>query len=135
MRGGDFGKAQESLMDRDFKTLLPPVTDLVLSAGREIMNVYVSDEFEARRKEDDLPLTEADCRSHEILISRLAALTPEIPVVSEEDKERIVAEQPGGEPFWLVDPLDGTKEFLKRSGEFTVNVGLNTKERQPLCAL
>lgn len=95
---------------------------LVRAAGREIMQVYATD-FEVRGKVDDSPVTEADKRAEKVILQGLAELSPEIPVISEEatasGSRAEVAER-----FWLVDPLDGTKEFISRNGEFTVNLAL-----------
>ncbi|MEO5671502.1 MAG: 3'(2'),5'-bisphosphate nucleotidase CysQ [Ramlibacter sp.] len=96
------------------------IEDLILlarAAGREILDVYSRDiSFQA--KQDHSPLTQADLRSHDVIMRGLRELTPDVRVVSEEGE---VCEVPKG-PFWLVDPLDGTKEFLARNGEFTVNI-------------
>ena len=75
-------------------------------------------------KEDSSPLTIADKKSNDIICSSLASLTPEIPIVSEENKQVSYSERKNYEVFWQVDPLDGTKEFIKRNGEFTVNIAL-----------
>ncbi len=89
------------------------------AAGDAILKVYATD-FEVHEKADDSPVTEADRRAEAVILPALAALTPDIPVISEET-ERIPSV---GDRFWLVDPLDGTKEFIKRNGEFTVNIAL-----------
>ncbi|HEY3445726.1 MAG TPA: 3'(2'),5'-bisphosphate nucleotidase CysQ [Myxococcales bacterium] len=100
------------------EALLP----LVRAAGRQILEVYATD-FAVRGKADASPVTEADERAEAVILAGLAALAPEIPVVAEESvaagRVPKVAER-----FWLVDPLDGTKEFVGRNGEFTVNIGL-----------
>lgn len=95
--------------------------DLVLEAGRRILPIY-GREISVELKDDRSPLTEADRLAHEILCKGLQGVVKDCPVVSEESADnRDVA---GRDQFWLVDPLDGTKEFLKKSGEFTVNVAL-----------
>lgn len=92
-------------------------------AGRAIMDVYATD-FSVEQKEDFSPLTAADMASHHAIAAGLAKLTPDIPVLSEESGS-ITWEQRREWPcFWMVDPLDGTKEFVKRNGEFTVNIAL-----------
>ncbi|MDY6910262.1 MAG: 3'(2'),5'-bisphosphate nucleotidase CysQ [Thermodesulfobacteriota bacterium] len=96
---------------------------LVRSAGDAILEVYRGT-FDVEHKEDRSPLTVADTRSHRILADGLKALTPGIPVLSEEGKHVAYAHRRHWERFWLVDPLDGTKEFIKRNGEFTINVAL-----------
>ncbi len=95
-------------------------------AGKAIMEVYATD-FEVQRKEDYSPLTLADTRSNGIITDRLRSAYPEIPVVSEEGKEVPYEVRSKWDRFWLVDPLDGTKEFVKRNGEFTVNIALVEK--------
>lgn len=92
-------------------------------AGKAILEIYETD-FEVHRKEDRSPLTEADTRSHQIISRALKAAYPDIPVLSEEGKEIDYSERKSWHRFWLVDPLDGTKEFVKRNGEFTVNIAL-----------
>ncbi len=103
----------------DVETLLT----LVEQAGEAIMEVY-SQDFEVQTKEDDSPLTQADLAAHHILESGLQKLTPELPVFSEEGKAPDFAERSQWARYWLIDPLDGTKEFVSRNGEFTVNVAL-----------
>lgn len=96
---------------------------LVREAGRAAM-VFYGPETEVTLKEDKTPLTAADRASHEILITGLEKLFPGIPVISEEGRIAPFAERAAWKRFWLVDPLDGTKEFIKGNGEFTVNVAL-----------
>jgi 3'(2'), 5'-bisphosphate nucleotidase len=101
------------------------VIALAQEAGVAILEVYHRDgAMSVERKGDDSPLTEADTRSHAVIVAGLAALTPEIPVVSEEDGQALGATEEQRGWYWLVDPLDGTKEFVKRTGEFTVNIAL-----------
>lgn len=96
---------------------------LAKEAGAAIMAVYDSP-FAVEMKEDKSPLTAADRASHEVIEAGLLALHPEIPVLSEEGKGIPYEERAEWRRFWLVDPLDGTKEFIKRNGEFTVNIAL-----------
>jgi 3'(2'), 5'-bisphosphate nucleotidase len=103
--------------------LLDAVIDISRRAGREILDVYGTD-FEARAKADNSPLTEADLRAHRLIVAALSALQPHLPVLSEESAEIPFSERSGWERYWLVDPLDGTKEFVSRNGEFTVNIAL-----------
>ena len=102
--------------------LLDAVAKITRDAGRVILEVYATD-FAVRGKDDASPVTEADERAEQLILPALAALTPGVPVVAEEEVAagRIPAV---GERFWLVDPLDGTKEFISRNGEFTVNIAL-----------
>jgi len=111
--------------------LLPAVLSLVAEAERAILEVYVSS-HDVEYKSDDSPITRADRAAHEILDAGLARLTPGIPVLSEESAEQHAREVRGKwREFWLVDPLDGTKEFISRNGEFTVNVAL-VRNHQPV---
>ena len=92
-------------------------------AGRAILDVYEQD-FSVTHKQDDSPLTQADLASNTIICDALAALTPNIPLLSEESAEIDFATRSQWRQYWLVDPLDGTREFVKRNGEFTVNIAL-----------
>ncbi len=92
-------------------------------AGNEIMKIYVSD-FMVETKSDSSPLTEADHRSNAIILAALKKLHPEIPFISEETKMTAYEERKNWNRFWLIDPIDGTKEFIKKNGEFTVNIAL-----------
>ncbi|HYC02485.1 MAG TPA: 3'(2'),5'-bisphosphate nucleotidase CysQ [Azospirillaceae bacterium] len=107
----------------DIPALLPTVRGIALEAGTAILRVYAT-EFDAARKADGSPVTAADNAAEAVILPALRALTPHIPIVSEEAFERGEIPEVTGTPFWLVDPLDGTKEFLKRNGEFTVNIAL-----------
>ena len=95
-----------------------------LAAGEEILKVYNSDDFDVSLKDDNSPLTKADLASHEIISRVLEERAPDLPLLGEEGKEIGFAERARWEAFWLVDPLDGTKEFIKRNGEFTINIAL-----------
>jgi 3'(2'), 5'-bisphosphate nucleotidase len=110
--------------------LLVPVLEIAKSAGRGIMSIYDRGaigggpgEIETVLKDDSSPLTEADLLSHRIIAEACARLAPEIPLVSEEDPASLAHRSPVGR-FWLIDPMDGTREFLARNGEFTVNIAL-----------
>jgi 3'(2'), 5'-bisphosphate nucleotidase len=102
-------------------------TDLAVDAAREIMRIYAGDLGE-RTKVDKSPVTDADHAAEAVIVAGLRALTPDVPVVAEEEMAsgRLPGQNVGsrGDAFWLVDPLDGTKEFIKRNGEFTVNIAL-----------
>ena len=99
------------------------LVDLAHKAGLAILEVYETD-FEVMGKADDSPLTQADLAAHRVLVAGLAELTPHIPVLSEEEKAPEFAVRQSWERYWIIDPLDGTKEFVNRNGEFTVNVAL-----------
>jgi 3'(2'), 5'-bisphosphate nucleotidase len=103
--------------------LLGPLTDIAHRAGQAILAVYVTD-FEVERKADRSPLTEADLAAHRCIVDGLGTLTPDIPVLSEESGEIPFTRRRRWPVYWLVDPLDGTREFVKRNGEFTVNIAL-----------
>lgn len=105
------------------RELLDAVLDLSRRAGEAILDVYATD-FSVAAKEDRSPLTEADLRAHRIIVDGLAALTPDLPVLSEESASVPYGTRAGWGRYWLVDPLDGTKEFVNRNGEFTVNIAL-----------
>jgi len=106
------------------EALLDPVLALADAAGAAIMAVYGED-FAVRAKADDSPVTAADLAAHRCIAAGLARLTPDIPLLSEESAHLVgLEERRGWSRFWLVDPLDGTREFLKRNGEFTVNIAL-----------
>jgi 3'(2'), 5'-bisphosphate nucleotidase len=103
--------------------LLPAVADIARRAGEIILDVYGT-AFDVQEKDDRSPLTLADERSHRLIVDSLHRLTPDIPVLSEEAAAVPFAERSVWPAFWLVDPLDGTKEFVSRNGEFTVNIAL-----------
>ena len=106
---------------RDYASHLYKSIQASLAAGNEILDVYESD-FAVEYKADNSPLPRADRSSHDILIASLAEFN--IPVLSEEGREIPYAERKKWEQLWIIDPLDGTKEFIKRNGEFTVNISL-----------
>jgi 3'(2'), 5'-bisphosphate nucleotidase len=97
--------------------------EIALLAGREVLEVYGSD-FAVDEKEDRSPLTEADRRANTVILEGLERAFPGVPFVSEETQALPFGERKNWEYLWLIDPLDGTKEFVKRNGEFTVNIAL-----------
>ena len=99
------------------------VIAIARAAAADILAVYEG-AFDVEHKEDRSPLTAADLASHQRIVTGLQALTPGIPVLSEESKAIDIAQRRTWSRFWLVDPLDGTREFIKRNGEFTVNIAL-----------
>jgi 3'(2'), 5'-bisphosphate nucleotidase len=103
--------------------LMLAATEIADRAGEVILEVYATD-FDVRHKGDDSPVTEADERAEALILPALRDLLPSIPAIGEEAVSQGTAETMHGEVFWLVDPIDGTKEFLRRSGEFTVNIAL-----------
>ncbi|MEM7193952.1 MAG: 3'(2'),5'-bisphosphate nucleotidase CysQ [Pseudomonadota bacterium] len=103
--------------------MINDIISIAIEAGDEILHVYDRG-FEIEYKGDGSPLTEADQRSHALIVERLSEYSPEIPVLSEESTNIDWETRRRWDRFWLVDPLDGTKEFVKRNGEFTVNIAL-----------
>jgi len=114
----------------DLEGYIDSVIDISHDAGELILEVY-QDGFNVEIKGDGTPLTIADQRSHNLICSRLLELTPDIPILSEESDKIEFADRSRWRTYWLVDPLDGTKEFVKKSGEFTVNIAL-MHENQPV---
>ncbi|WP_019394592.1 3'(2'),5'-bisphosphate nucleotidase CysQ [Priestia filamentosa] len=97
---------------------------IATNAGTEILGVYDSEDIALEIKDDDSPLTLADKKSHEVIAASLQKEHPTIPLLSEEGTHLPYHERKEWDYFWVVDPLDGTKEFVKRNGEFTVNIAL-----------
>ena len=108
--------------------LVEPLIKLANKAGAAILDIYQSD-FEVIAKADQSPLTEADMASHNVIVAKLRDLTPQWPILSEESAEVPYSERRNWSRYWLIDPLDGTKEFVKRNGEFTVNIALIDQHR------
>jgi 3'(2'), 5'-bisphosphate nucleotidase len=107
----------------ELKSLVKPVVALAEDAGRAILEVYSTD-FAVQEKEDESPLTQADLAAHRRIDAGLKALTPDIPIISEESGLPEFAVRREWQRYWIVDPLDGTREFVNRNGEFTVNIAL-----------
>jgi 3'(2'), 5'-bisphosphate nucleotidase len=105
-------------------TLLTQIRDIAHNAATKILTVYDSADFGVENKADNSPLTLADKAAHESIVAALHELTPHWPVLSEESVSRPYEERRQWQTYWLVDPLDGTREFIKRNGEFTVNIAL-----------
>ena len=103
------------------------VVAIAKEAGDAIMEIYDKD-FQIDYKDDKSPLTEADTKSNEIICEALTKAYPELPLLSEENKEVPYEDRKDWEYFWLIDPIDGTKEFIKKNGEFTVNIALIHKD-------
>ena len=109
--------------DLPLARLLDAALELAQAAGQRILAVYQSD-FAVTRKDDESPLTQADLASHALIAATLGALAPALPVLSEEGADIPYPARAAWRRYWLVDPLDGTREFVKRNGEFTVNIAL-----------
>lgn len=103
--------------------LLGPLLDIARDAGERIMAIYQTD-FTVTTKSDKSPVTDADLAAHHAIVAGLQRLTPDIPVLSEESSRIPFGERRHWDSYWLVDPLDGTKEFISRNGDFTVNIAL-----------
>lgn len=107
------------------------VLQLAQRAGERIMEVYATD-FNVEHKDDKTPLTQADMAAHNTIVSGLKQITPTLPVLSEESAHVSFEERKQWQRYWLVDPLDGTREFIKRNGEFTVNIALIEDQKPTL---
>lgn len=106
---------------------LQRVVEIALEAGNAIMEIYKKD-FKIEYKDDKSPLTEADTKANEIICNALIKLYPNIPIMSEENKQTEYEIRKNWEYYWCIDPIDGTKEFIKKNDEFTVNIALIHKE-------
>ena len=104
--------------------LATQVAQIARAAGADILEIYSEGASAVTIKGDDSPLTQADLRAHHRIVERLEMLSPQLPILSEESAQILFDERRGWSRYWLVDPLDGTKEFLSRNGEFTVNIAL-----------
>jgi 3'(2'), 5'-bisphosphate nucleotidase len=110
--------------------LLDQIIAIAQDASEKILKVYNTN-FSVEHKDDKTPLTEADMAAHDTIVEGLKALTPDTPILSEESAAIPFAERQAWSEYWLVDPLDGTREFIKRNGEFTVNIAL-IREHYPV---
>ena len=111
------------------KQLLSTAINAALEAGKVILEIYHSGNFDVEMKDDNSPLTRADTASHNVIMSFLTKTN--IPVLSEEGKSIAYEERKDWKQIWIVDPIDGTKEFIKRNGEFTVNIAL-IEDQKPI---
>ena len=110
-----------------YQPLIHPICELAIAAGKRIMQFYHSKEHETAIKADNSPVTDADIAAHQMIVGTLREWTPKLPVVSEENREH--PDVSASPLYWLVDPLDGTKSFIRRSDEFTVNIALMENHR------
>ncbi|WP_116125350.1 3'(2'),5'-bisphosphate nucleotidase CysQ [Lewinella sp. IMCC34183] len=122
-------------MEIDYLKLAREVGQVTRRAGAAILKIYDTDDFGVETKDDASPLTKADKAANDVIVAGLRELTLQAPIVSEEGKDVPYAERQQYTRFWLVDPLDGTKEFIKRNGEFTVNIALIENGRPVLGAV
>ncbi len=117
----------------DFDSLIPALKTIMREAGKAILEVYdAAGPIEVSNKSDDSPVTKADHAAHIIIERGLKALTPDIPILSEEGGLPDFEQRSSWQLYWLVDPLDGTKEFINKNGEFTVNIALIDRHRPVL---
>ncbi|WP_428737622.1 3'(2'),5'-bisphosphate nucleotidase CysQ [Sulfurimonas sp.] len=103
------------------------IKNIALQAGKAIMEIYNRD-FSIEYKDDKSPLTEADLKSNEIICNKLQEMYPNIPIMSEENKQVEYVQRKDRDYYWCIDPIDGTKEFIKKNDEFTVNIALIHKD-------
>ncbi len=109
----------------NYQALLTEVNAIARQAGAAILEIYGREaKLDVTTKENDSPLTEADLAAHRTIVDALQELTPALPILSEESKAISWEQRQSWQTYWLVDPLDGTKEFINRNGEFTVNIAL-----------
>ncbi|MFH4670485.1 3'(2'),5'-bisphosphate nucleotidase CysQ [Vibrio alginolyticus] len=116
-------------MTKDLSHLLPQVIEIARSAGQMILEIYEKKQYEAYTKSDETPVTSADIAAHKFITERLSDLTPDIPVLSEEGADISLEQRAQWERYWLVDPLDGTQEFIARSGDFATIIALVDNNR------
>jgi len=109
--------------------LMDQMIQISIEAGNEILNIYNNSKINIEYKEDQSPLTMADIASHRIIKKRLKSLFPKIPIISEEESDISFETRSKWRKYWLVDPLDGTREFINRNGEFTTNIALIENNR------
>lgn len=116
------------MAEHDLKELLDPVIQIAYQAGKAIMEVYDAG-FSVEHKSDHTPVTEADTAANKVIESSLKELTPHLPILTEETAPTSFSERQMWPRYWLIDPLDGTREFIKHNGEFTVNIALIDGDR------
>lgn len=109
---------------QDLKSLLAIAQQAAVDAGKRVMGVYLSGDFERFNKSDDSPVTTADYLANEIIVHALESASPDIPIMSEEQNNGSLSERKNWKRYWLIDPIDGTKEFIGKSGYFAVNIAL-----------
>ncbi|MEO9493413.1 MAG: 3'(2'),5'-bisphosphate nucleotidase CysQ [Vibrio splendidus] len=109
---------------KDLSHLLPSIIEIARSAGQLILEIYEKKDYEEFTKSDDTPVTSADLAAHKLILKKLNELTPDIPVLSEEDADIGLEQRSQWDRYWLVDPLDGTQEFIARSGDFATIIAL-----------
>ncbi|GAA0854939.1 3'(2'),5'-bisphosphate nucleotidase CysQ [Aliiglaciecola litoralis] len=106
------------------QALLEIAKDAAIKAGKEVLRIYDSGDFKSYEKEDESPVTSADYKANEIILALLHEQTPDIPIMSEESNNGTLADRQHWQRYWLIDPIDGTQEFIARSGDYAVNIAL-----------
>ncbi len=119
---------------QDLAKLVNEIKSICCKAGDRILEIYETD-FAVETKQDNSPLTAADMAAHNTICEALSSLTPSIPILSEESSSISFEKRQSWNQYWLVDPLDGTREFVKRNGEFSVNIALIENHRSILGAI
>lgn len=119
------------MMTKPISELLEIAKEVAITAGIEVLKIYDKGDFEEYEKEDESPVTSADYRANEIIMGMLTELTPHIPIMSEETPLVSLKERANWTRYWLIDPIDGTQEFIARSGDFAVNIAL-IENHQPV---
>ena len=114
---------------KDLSHLLPDVISIARSAGQLILDIYENKSYESYTKSDETPVTSADLAAHKLVVERLSELTPDIPVLPEEAANISLTTRETWQRYWLVDPLDGTQEFIARSGDFATIIALVENNR------
>ncbi len=117
------------MMSKSISELLEIAKEAATKAGVEVLRIYDKGDFEAYEKEDNSPVTSADYKANEIIMEMLGELTPNIPIMSEETELATLKERSNWTRYWLIDPIDGTQEFIARSGDFAVNIALIENNR------
>lgn len=117
------------MMSKSISELLEIAKEAAMKAGIEVLSIYDKGDFEEYEKDDNSPVTSADYKANEIIMSILTELTPNIPIMSEETPIATVQERSNWTRYWLIDPIDGTQEFIARSGDFAINIALIENHR------
>lgn len=116
---------------KDAQQLLEIAKRAAREAGKVVLQIYNSGEFTSYQKDDDSPVTSADYKANDIITGMLQRETPDIPIMSEESDNGALAQRKNWKRYWLIDPIDGTQEFIARSGDFAVNIAL-IEDNQPI---
>ncbi len=116
-------------MPTPYEHWISSLLSIVFDASDEVMKIYNNKRYAVKLKSDDSPVTDADLKSHYIIEKGLTALDPSIPILSEEGEEPSFSVRSAWTRYWLIDPLDGTRQFVNQSGEFTINIALIENHR------